>query len=69
MAIDRVAAAATCLWIYWGLDEVVRGVNPWRRILGPAVLVWQVSRAIGSRWRCDENAEHVGSIGVKRRGW
>ena len=25
--------------IVWALDEVVRGVNPWRRFLGVAVLV------------------------------
>ena len=23
---------------YWSLDEIVRGVNPWRRCLGAAVL-------------------------------
>lgn len=27
----------------WALDEVVSGVNPWRRILGGGVLVWQVA--------------------------
>lgn len=25
--------------VWWAVDEVVRGVNPWRRILGGAVLV------------------------------
>ena len=33
--------AGTGLWIYWGADEVVRGVNPWRRVLGGAVIAWQ----------------------------
>ncbi len=27
-----MAALATLAW--WAIDEVVRGVNPWRRILG-----------------------------------
>lgn len=31
------------LWIYWAGDELVRGVNPWRRGLGLVVLVWQVA--------------------------
>lgn len=26
----------------WGLDELVRGVNPMRRVLGAVVLGWQV---------------------------
>lgn len=25
--------------LVWAIDEVVRGVNPWRRLLGAAVLV------------------------------
>jgi hypothetical protein len=29
------------LWVYWAGDELVRGVNPWRRLLGTAVLAWQ----------------------------
>lgn len=24
----------------WALDELLRGVNPWRRILGATVLIW-----------------------------
>lgn len=28
--------------VIWAVDELVRGVNPWRRILGAAVLVWQL---------------------------
>jgi hypothetical protein len=35
-----VLAAAGLLW--WALDEVIRGVNPWRRLLGGAVLAGQV---------------------------
>jgi hypothetical protein len=33
--IDAVAVAAL---VYWAGDEVLRGVNPWRRGLGCAVL-------------------------------
>ncbi|MGA7385701.1 MAG: hypothetical protein WBW81_13720 [Methylocella sp.] len=29
--------------IVWALDEAVRGVNPWRRFLGVAVLVYLAS--------------------------
>lgn len=28
--------------IWWAIDEIIRGVNPWRKALGAAVLVWQV---------------------------
>ena len=28
--------------LVWGLDELVRGVNPFRRVLGAVVLLWQV---------------------------
>ena len=34
-AVDVVASVAL---IAWAVDEIVRGVNPWRRILGGAVL-------------------------------
>jgi hypothetical protein len=33
---------ATGSLIVWALDEVVRG-NPWRRFLGVAVLIYEVS--------------------------
>jgi hypothetical protein len=39
---DLLAAAWTALWIYWGADELIRGVNPWRRVLGATVIAWQV---------------------------
>jgi hypothetical protein len=32
-----VVGTGALLW--WALDEVIRGVNPWRRILGTVVLV------------------------------
>jgi len=28
--------------IWWAIDELIRGVNPWRRLLGGAVLAAQV---------------------------
>ena len=28
--------------VWWSVDELVRGVNPWRRLLGAGVLVVQV---------------------------
>jgi hypothetical protein len=34
---------ATGSLIVWALDEVVRGVNPWRRFLGAAVLIYLAS--------------------------
>lgn len=30
------------LWLVWGADELARGVNPWRRLLGAAVVGTQV---------------------------
>ena len=37
--LDAVAAVALAAW---AVDEIVRGVNPWRRFLGAAVLAWFV---------------------------
>jgi hypothetical protein len=34
--VVRVIGTAGLVW--WAVDEVVRGVNPWRRILGATVL-------------------------------
>lgn len=42
----RLVAAAALTW--WALDELFRGVNPWRRFLGAAVLAGQISRWITS---------------------
>jgi len=36
-----VIAGAALLW--WALDEIIRGVNPFRRVLGAAVLGWMVA--------------------------
>jgi hypothetical protein len=32
---------------WWAVDEVVRGVNPWRRILGAVVLAGLVASLFG----------------------
>jgi predicted neutral ceramidase superfamily lipid hydrolase len=39
---DVVSFVATGALMIWAVDEVVRGVNPWRRSLGAFVLVSQV---------------------------
>jgi Mn2+/Fe2+ NRAMP family transporter len=28
--------------LYWGVLELVQGVNPWRRALGGGVIAWQL---------------------------
>ena len=38
------------LWLVWGADEVVRGVNPWRRLLGAAVIGWQTISIVTTNW-------------------
>lgn len=37
-----VGVVATVALIVWAGDELVRGVNPWRRILGGGVLAYAV---------------------------
>jgi hypothetical protein len=32
---------------WWAADEVIRGVNPWRRVIGVAGLVFVVLRLVG----------------------
>ncbi len=41
-----VAVVGTLALVWWVVDEVVRGVNPWRRILGGTVFVATVVGAI-----------------------
>ena len=43
-----VHIAATASLVIWACDEVLRGVNPWRRCLGAAVLVGLTLKLIGS---------------------
>jgi hypothetical protein len=33
-----LADVASGAIVYWSLDELIRGVNPWRRVLGAVVL-------------------------------
>jgi hypothetical protein len=33
--------------VWWAGDELLRGVNPWRRLLGAAVLAGQLRRLLG----------------------
>jgi predicted neutral ceramidase superfamily lipid hydrolase len=37
-----VTVVAAVALIIWAGDEVIRGVNPWRRILGGAILIFTV---------------------------
>jgi hypothetical protein len=39
---DALRVIATGALVWWAADEIVRGVNPWRRLLGGAVLAGQV---------------------------
>lgn len=34
--------------VVWGLDELLRGVNPFRRLLGAVVLGWQLTGLFAS---------------------
>jgi len=40
----RVIATGGLIW--WGADELLRGVNPWRRILGGGVLAGQLMNLV-----------------------
>jgi hypothetical protein len=41
----KVVATGGLIW--WAADEVIRGVNPWRRLLGGFVLAGQVVNLVG----------------------
>lgn len=45
-AHDIAGWAIRALWLFWGTDELVRGVNPWRRLLGATVIVWQATAIV-----------------------
>jgi hypothetical protein len=32
--------------LFWAGDELFRGVNPWRRLLGAGVLTWEFARLL-----------------------
>ncbi|MEL6981740.1 MAG: DUF1990 domain-containing protein, partial [Actinomycetota bacterium] len=43
---DGASWLTSGLWLYWGGDELVRGVNPWRRLIGAGVVGWQIVRLL-----------------------
>lgn len=43
----RIVATGALAW--WAVDELVRGVNPFRRLLGAGALLWVVSGLVGLR--------------------
>ncbi|EJN08956.1 hypothetical protein PMI42_07024 [Bradyrhizobium sp. YR681] len=43
MALDIVFRGGL---VVWALDEIVRGVNPWRRCLGGAVLIYVLATVL-----------------------
>ncbi|HVW31078.1 MAG TPA: hypothetical protein VHL53_00950 [Acidimicrobiia bacterium] len=46
-ARTALGLVATGALAWWALDEIGRGVNPWRRFLGAAVLAGQVAHWLG----------------------
>lgn len=46
-------AAAALVLAAWALDELVRGVNPFRRLLGAGTLGWLAARRLPSLLRRD----------------
>ena len=44
--VDLAGAAIIGLWVFWGADEMVLWVNPWRRVLGTVVIAWQLIRLV-----------------------
>jgi len=45
--VRRVAGVvATVVLAYWSIDEMARGVNPWRRLLGAVGAVADVRRLV-----------------------
>ncbi len=45
---DVVAGIGTAGLAWWALDEVIRGVNPWRRVLGVGGGALVVARVVGA---------------------
>ena len=43
-----VAGVGQGALVVWALDELVRGASPFRRLLGAAVLVWQLVHLFAS---------------------
>jgi hypothetical protein len=51
-----LADGAAGALLFWAGDEVLRGVNPWRRILGGGVFLIQIGHAFGPKRWCLECA-------------
>ena len=51
-----VSVVAAVALIVWAGDEIVRGVNPWRRILGSGVLAFAIVGALLHQWRTTLNS-------------
>ncbi len=47
-AATWVSAIGSGALVWWALDELVRGVNPWRRALGAVVLPFAVTGLVGA---------------------
>lgn len=45
--VARAVATGALLW--WAVDELVRGVNPFRRMLGAGALLWVLTGLTGLR--------------------
>lgn len=43
---SALSAVGTVALVWWAVDEVARGVNPFRRMLGAVVLVAVVARFV-----------------------
>jgi hypothetical protein len=39
---DGARGGANRALLFWAGDEILRGVNPWRRMLGAGVLAWEL---------------------------
>lgn len=39
-----IQAVATIGLLWWATDELLRGVNPWRRLLGAAILAAEAAK-------------------------
>ena len=47
---DAALWLADAALFVWAADELVRGVNPWRRCLGAGVLLWMAYSWLSQGW-------------------
>lgn len=45
---EFVAGIGTAALAWWALDELIRGVNPWRRVVGVGGLALVVTRVVSA---------------------